>query len=205
MSPLPTTRKLARLVSRGDTLAVDLGEGPMPQPGPGEVLVRVEAASLNYRDLLVLRGQYPLPARDGLIPLSDGAGTVAAVGSGASRWRVGDRVAQSFFPGWVQGPFRRPYLRVTLGGGDTDGMLAEYVVAPADALLAVPGDLNLEEAATLPCAAVTAWHALMVRGRLQAGDTVLVQGTGGVALFGLQLATALGARVIVTSSSDAKL
>ena len=205
MLPLPTTRKLARLVSRGDTLALELGDGPMPQPGPGEVLVRVEAASLNYRDLLVLRGQYPLAAHDGLVPLSDGAGTVAMVGSGVTHRRTGDRVAQAFFPGWTAGAFRRPYGRVSLGGGDTDGMLAEYVVAPADAVVAVPESLSPEEAATLPCAAVTAWHALMVRGGLQPGDTVLVQGTGGVALFGLQFATALGARVIVTSSSDAKL
>ncbi len=205
MSTLPDTRKLARLVSRGDTLALELGESPMPQPGPGEVLVRIEAASLNYRDLMVLGGHYPLAARPGLIPVSDGAGTIAAVGAEAGRWRVGDRVAPTFFRDWTGGPYHRSHMPATRGAGEMDGVLGEYLAAPEHSLVAVPDGLTSEEAATLPCAAVTAWHALMVRGHLKAGDTVLVQGTGGVAVFGLQLATALGARVIVTSSSDAKL
>ncbi len=205
MSVIPTTRRLARLVSRDGALALDLGEGPVPLPGQREVLVRIEAASLNYRDLMVLRGHYPGTPRQGLVPLSDGAGTVVAAGPQAARWRMGDRVAPAFFRDWIGGPFRTSYLPSSLGAGDTDGVLADFVAVPEDSLVAVPDGLTAAEAATLPCAAVTAWQALMVRGRLKPGDTVLVQGTGGVALFGLQFAAALGARVVVTSSSDAKL
>lgn len=173
------------------------------EPAAGQVLVRIGAASLNYRDLLTL--QDPVSNRDGLVPLSDGAGTVVAVGSGVSRWKAGDRVIANFFPTWQEGPFPAAALATALGGGQTDGMLSEYVVADAASLVDVPGHLTLVQAATLPCAAVTAWHALFERGQLQPGETVLVQGTGGVALFGLQLAAAHGAKVIVTSSSDAKL
>ena len=128
-----------------------------------------------------------------------------AIGSGVTRWRVGDRVSVNFFPAWHSGAFSRTALETALGGGQTDGMLSEYVVADEASLVAIPEHLSLAEGATLPCAAVTAWHALFERGHLQAGETVLVQGTGGVALFGLQLAAAHNARVIVTSSSDAKL
>lgn len=205
MSLIPTTRKLARLTARDGALTLDLGEGPVPAPGPREVLVRMAAVSLNYRDLMVLGGHYPLTANDGLIPVSDGAGIIVAVGADVTRWRVGDRVAPTFFRDWQNGPFDRSYLPASRGAGETDGVLADVIAAPEHSLVAVPDGISLEEAATLPCAAVTAWHALMVRGTLKAGDTVLVQGTGGVALFGLQLATARGARVIVTSSSDAKL
>ena len=175
-----------------------------PEPANGEVRVRVEAASLNYRDLLILdrAGQNNL---NGRVPLSDGAGVVDAVGSDVAQWHVGDRVAASFFRDWIAGPFKSSYVPSSLGGNTTDGMLAEYVVLPASALVPVPPHLSSVEAATLPCAGVTAWHGLVTRGGMGKGDTLLVQGTGGVALFGLQFATALGARSIVISSSDDKL
>jgi len=185
-----------------DSLAV--GERPEPRPGPGQVLVRVRACSLNYRDLLILKGLYnkklPLP----LVPLSDGAGEVAAVGDGVTRVRVGDRVAGCFMPAWIDGEPTEAKAKSALGGGGP-GMLAEYVVLPAEGVVPVPDHLSDEEAATLPCAAVTAWHALVTEGGVKAGDVVLTQGTGGVSLFALQFAKLLGARVIATSSSDAKL
>jgi len=192
-----------RLQRSGSGLAIRAGNSPAPQPGPHQVLIRVGAASLNYRDLLTL--QDANANREGLIPLSDGAGTVVATGAEVQRWKEGDRVSPNFFSDWHAGAFSPKYLGRALGGGQTDGMLSDYVVADAASLVAVPAHLSLAEAATLPCAGVTAWHALFERGALAAGDTVLVQGTGGVALMGLQLATAHGARVIVTSSSDAKL
>jgi NADPH:quinone reductase-like Zn-dependent oxidoreductase len=173
------------------------------QPGAGQVLIRVAAASLNYRDLLTL--QDTAGNREGLVPLSDAAGTVLAVGAGVTRWKAGDRVSPGFFPAWRDGAFSPAVLAQALGGGQTDGVLSQHIVADEAALVAVPEHLSLAEAATLPCAGVTAWHALFERGALQPGETVLVQGTGGVALFGLQLAVAQGARVIVTSSSDDKL
>lgn len=179
------------------------GTRPGHEPAAHQVLVRVEAASLNYRDLLILRD--PASNRDGLIPLSDSAGTVVAVGDGVTRWAIGDRVSVNFFPGWRSGRFSRAILANALGGGQSDGVLSDHILADGDSLVAVPEHLSLAEASTLPCAAVTAWHALFERGQLQAGETVLVQGTGGVALFALQLAAAQGARVIVTSSSDEKL
>jgi NADPH:quinone reductase-like Zn-dependent oxidoreductase len=163
----------------------------------------VGAASLNYRDLLVLLDAKS--SREGLIPLSDGAGIVMAVGAEVSRWKAGDRVSPSFFSDWRGGAFSAAYLARALGGGQTDGVLSGTIVSDEGSLVAVAEHLTLAEAATLPCAGVTAWHALFERGALQPGETVLVQGTGGVALFGLQLAHAHGARVIVTSSSDAKL
>ncbi len=175
----------------------------LAEPAAQQVLIRIGAVSLNYRDLLNF--QDTTSNRDGLIPLSDGAGTVIAVGEDVTRWSVGDRVSVAFFPTWRDGPFSTAALVCALGGGQTDGMLSEYVLAQADSLVAIPEHLSLAQAATLPCAAVTAWHALFERGQLLPGETVLVQGTGGVALFGLQLATAHGARVIVTSSSDSKL
>ncbi|HLO78653.1 MAG TPA: NAD(P)-dependent alcohol dehydrogenase [Magnetospirillum sp.] len=178
--------------------------GRLAEPGVGQVLVRMEAASLNYRDLLVLRGLSG-ETKNGLVPLSDGAGTVIAVGSAVKRWRVGDRVASSFFGEWASGPFREEYLASALGGGGTDGVLADVRAFDEHSVVAIPRGYSSAEAATLPCAALTAWHALVVRGRLKAGDVVLVQGTGGVALFALQIANALGARVIVLSSSDKKL
>jgi len=198
------TMQLYRLTRHGDDVALVLTEALHPEPGPGEVRVRIEAASLNYRDLIVLDGA----ARnrlDGRIPLSDGAGHIDAVGPGVTRWREGDRVATSFFRDWISGPFHSRYMTSALGGSTTDGVLAELVILPQEALVAPPAHLSLVEAATLPCAAVTAWQALFVRSNLGTGDTLLVQGTGGVALFGLQFAKAVGARVIVLSSSDDKL
>ena len=175
-----------------------------PEPAKGEVRIRVEAASLNYRDPLIL-DRAAQSELNGRVPLSDGAGIVDAIGPDVAQWQVGDRVAASFFRDWISGPFKSGYVSSSLGGNTMDGMLAEYVVLPASALVPVPAHLSAIEAATLPCAAVTAWHGLVTRGGMSKGDTLLVQGTGGVALFGLQFATALGARAIVLSSSDEKL
>ena len=174
-----------------------------PTPGAGQVLVRVRAVSLNFRDLAVVTGNYPGGAvqRD-TIPLSDGAGEVVEVGDGVDRFAVGDRVAGTFFQVWVDG---RPPPTIAALGNPLDGMLAEYVVLDQEGLVAVPEHLSFEEAATLPCAALTAWHALMVTGNLQPGQTVLLLGTGGVSIFALQFARLAGARVIITSSSDEKL
>jgi NADPH:quinone reductase-like Zn-dependent oxidoreductase len=181
-----------------------LAERPQPEPGPGQVLLRMRAASLNYRDLLMVQGSYnprqPLP----LIPCSDGAGVVEAVGEGVSRVQPGQRVATLFSQGWMSGEPTREKLRSTLGG-PLDGALAEVMVLPEDGVIPVPEHLSDEQAATLPCAALTAWSALVVQGGVKAGDTVLLQGTGGVSLFALQFAKLLGARVILTSSSDEKL
>lgn len=193
-----------QIVQSGSGLELARNTQTLRDPAPTEVVVKIEAASLNYRDLLVLHGAGGTP-RDGLVPLSDGAGTVVAVGREVTRWNVGDRVATSFFPHWHGGPFQKHYLAASLGGGQTDGVLSEAILADEQSLVAVPEHLTLQEAATLPCAAVTAWHALFERCNVQPNDTVLLQGTGGVALFALQLAVAKDARVIVLSSSDAKL
>ena len=184
--------------------AITLGEANMPEPGPGEIRIRLAAASVNYRDLLMLAAAGRGEMQD-RIPLSDGAGVVEAAGPGARRWAVGSRVAMSFFRDWIAGPFRTAYATSSLGGAATDGVLAEYVVLPEAAVVDIPEHLSFTEAACLPCAAVTAWNGLVARAGLKAGDTLLVQGTGGVALFGLQFAVALEAEVIVLSSSDEKL
>ena len=177
---------------------------PQPEPAAGEVLVRIRAVSLNYRDLTTLEAQRPGNLPPPLIPCSDGAGEVVALGAGVTRFRVGDRVAGIFFRDWISGPFELRHHKAALGGS-VHGMLREFVALPEAALVSVPAHLSFEEAATLPCAAVTAWQALFTRGGLRAGETVLVLGTGGVSVFALQLATAAGARVIVTSRNDAKL
>lgn len=181
-----------------------VAERPLPEPGPGQVRVRVAAASLNYRDLLMVRGLYnprqPLP----LVPVSDGVGRVVAVGPGVKRVRVGERVAGAFFPHWVCGEPTRARMAQALGG-PLEGALQEEWLLPEEGVVHVPEHLSDEEAACLPCAAVTAWNALVVRGRVRPGDTVLTQGTGGVSLFALQIARMHGARVLITSSSDAKL
>ncbi len=184
--------------------SLTFAERPEPRPGAGQVLVKVRAFSLNYRDLLVVKGVYNPKLRLPLIPLSDGVGTIAGVGEGVTRVKAGDRVAGCFMQDWPAGELTEAKAKSSLGGG-IDGVLAEYVTLREDGVVHVPDHLSDEEAATLPCAAVTAWHALVSAGRLKAGDTVLVQGTGGVSLFALQFAKLLGARVIVTSSSDAKL
>ena len=192
-----------RYTRQANAWALMRNDGAVPTPGRGHVLVCIGAASLNYRDLLTLAD--PNPAQAGLIPLSDGAGTVAAVGADVSRWKLGDRVSPNFFPTWHDGAFSPAVLNHALGGGTSHGVLADHVLADEASLVEIPAHLSLAEAATLPCAGLTAWHALFERGALKAGETVLVQGTGGVALFGLQLAVAQGAQVIVTSSSDEKL
>lgn len=196
--------KAFRIHAFGGPENLHLDEMPQPTPGPGQVLVRVRAASLNFRDLLVLGGRYnkklPLPA----IPLSDGAGEVAAVGAGVTRVKVGDRVAAIFMQSWLAGRPTEEDAKSALGGA-IDGVLAEFAVFPETGLVHLPDALSFEEGATLPCAAVTAWNALFESGSVKAGDTVLVQGTGGVSLFALQFAKLAGARVIATSSSDQKL
>ena len=174
-----------------------------PRPGPKEVLMRVRASSLNYRDLMVLKGGGRGPTKLGVIPLSDGAGDVEAIGEGVTRVKVGDRIAGCFHARWYGGPIKPDYLTDRLGA-NLDGMLAEYAVLNEEALVHVPTHLSFEEAATLPCAAVTAWVALTRDRRVTAGDTVLTQGSGGVSVFALQFARILGARVIATTSTAEK-
>ncbi len=179
-------------------------ERPEPKPGPGQVLVNQRAWSLNYRDLLVVTGAYNPRMKLPLVPLSDGAGEVAAVGPGVTRFKPGDRVAGCFMQRWSSGALTEEKAKSALGGA-IDGVLAEHVVLAEEGLVHIPEGLSFEEAATLPCAALTAWHAIVDSGRVKAGDTVLVQGTGGVSLFALQFAKLHGAKVIATSSSDEKL
>jgi NADPH:quinone reductase-like Zn-dependent oxidoreductase len=182
---------------------LEMVERPRPDPGPGQVRVSVRACSLNYRDLLMVRGEYnprqPLP----LVPLSDGAGVVDAVGQGVSEVSVGQRVMGCFAQGWEAGEPTRERLRSTLGG-PVDGMLCESVVLPERGVVAVPAYLSDIEASTLPCAALTAWSALVTQGHVRSGDLVLVQGTGGVSTFALDIARMAGARVIATTSSADK-
>lgn len=177
---------------------------PRPIPAAGQALVHIRACSLNYRDLMVIKGLYnpkmPLPR----VPFSDACGVVEAVGQGVTRVKVGDRVMPIFMQTWIDGPLTDEKSLSALGGA-IDGVLAEHAAFDAEGLVHVPAHLSDEEAACLPCAAVTAWNALIVQGKLRAGDVVLVQGTGGVSLFALQFAKAHGARVIATSGSDAKL
>jgi NADPH:quinone reductase-like Zn-dependent oxidoreductase len=174
---------------------------PSPALGPGDVRVRVRATSLNFRDLRIAKGAKNRKAP--IVPLSDGAGEVVEVGADVSRHKPGDRVAASFFPTWQDGDLSDYHHARALGGGQ-DGMLAEEVVLPESAWVRVPSHLSFEQAATLPCAAVTAYHALFEAAVLRPGEVVLVLGTGGVSIFGLQLAKAAGLRVVVTSSSEEK-
>lgn len=183
---------------------LQLRESGSKTPRPGEVLVQVHACSLNYRDLLVAKGAYGRGIPTPRIPLSDGAGEVIAVGEGVTRVAVGDRVAGIFMQGWISGEIDDAKYATALGGA-VDGMLAEEVCLSAEGLVKIPDPLSFAEAASLPCAAVTAWNALFVSGKLQPGETVLVQGTGGVSIFALQFAKMAGARVFATSSSDAKI
>ncbi len=175
-----------------------------PEPGPGEVLIQVRANSLNFRDFIIAHGKYPAAIKPDVIPLSDGAGDVIAVGSDVTAVKVGDRVTGSVFPDWIAGPLTQEIFDRSLGG-PIDGMLSDYVVLPERAVILYPEHLSYEEAATLPNSGVTAWHALVEAGRIRAGQTVLLLGTGGVCLFALHFAKLHGAIVIQTSSSDEKL
>jgi len=176
---------------------------PEPQAGHGQLVVRMRAASLNYRDQGVTKGAYGY-TKFPVIPLSDGAGEVVAVGSGVTQFKAGDRVASTFFVNWTGGPMPADASRNSLGGM-IDGVLAEYALLNETGAIKVPAHLTFEEAATLPCAALTAWNALVEAGRIRAGETVAILGTGGVSCFGMMFAKMHGAFVIATSSSDEKL
>ena len=179
-------------------------ERTTPKPLYRQVLVKVAACSLNYRDLVIARSDYRMPIKENVIPLSDGAGEIVEVGPGVLRVKVGDRVAGSFFQRWPGGE-PGPHFHASGLGAGLDGMLTEYAVLEEEGVVKIPAHLSFEEAASLPCAGVTAWNAIVEHARLIAGQTLLVQGTGGVSILGLQLARAMGITVIVTSSSDEKL
>ena len=183
--------------------SLELVDRATPQPGPGEVLVKIHAASLNYRDLMMVKGLYNPKMRLPRVPCSDGAGEVSAVGEGVAAWKPGDRVCGIFMQNWLDGPPTPARIKGALGG-DIDGMLAEYVVLKETGVVRFPDHLSFEEAATLPCAAVTAWNALAA-GDAHPDSTVLIQGTGGVSIFALQFAKLKGSRVIGISSSEVKL
>jgi len=195
--------KAWQIVERGTLDGLRLVDLPEPAPGYGEVLVRIRAVSLNYRDLIATRIERP-GALTPLIPCSDGAGEIVAVGEGVTKWHPGDRVLGCFFQGWDSGRITREVMRTDLGG-PRHGVLAESVVLNAHGVVAVPEHMSYQQAATLPCAALTAWHALVENGKVKAGETVLLLGTGGVSIFALQFAKLSGARVIITSSRDEKL
>lgn len=178
-------------------------ELPVPEPQAGDVRLRIRAVSLNYRDYMNVMGIKGVTGPVPRVPCSDGAGEVEALGAGVTGWKPGDRVVVPFMPSWLDGGFTQAHATMALGGA-VDGLLREQAIIPAASLLAVPEHLSLEEAATLPCAAVTAWDALIVRGGLRAGETVLILGTGGVSVFALQIAKLHGARVLAVTSSDAK-
>lgn len=196
--------KLYEITEPNGIDSLKLTERPTPKPGPGEVLVRVRATSLNYRDLAMIKSRLARMMKLPLVPVSDGAGEVVESGPGVRTLKKGDRVAAIFTQCWLAGPPTAGMYGSSLGGG-IDGMLAEYVVLPEEGFVRVPDYMSYEEAASLPCAAVTSWNALVTEGRLKPGDSVLVMGTGGVSIFALQFARMHGARVIATSSSDAKL
>lgn len=173
------------------------------EPQRGEVKIRVHAVSLNYRDIAMVKGRYPRPHKKGLIPTSDGAGEIIAIGAGVTQFKVGDRVIGTFHPRWFGGP-----IHATMGqeayGDNNDGWLTETKVLNQEAVVRVPDTMSYEDASTLPCAGLTAWTALTGAASIRAGHSVLVQGSGGVSIFALQLARAVGARVIATTSSNAK-
>jgi len=187
-----------RLKKVGSIDGLIAGEDKTPTPGVGEVLVKVHASSLNFRDFVIVNGWYPVPVPADRVPLTDGAGEVQALGAGVSRFKVGDRVVNAFFPNWLGGTINVMPQQYVI---EHDGWLTEYKVLSAEALSLLPDYLTYEEGATLPCAGVTAWSALAGVG---AGDTVLTQGTGGVSIFAIQLAKAMGARVIATTSNPEK-
>ncbi len=203
----PTMRQYQLERGTGNAYTLALKTVPRPTAGPRQILVRVRAVSLNQRDLSVMNGQYGGSgngAMAGKVPLSDGAGEVIAVGQGVSRFKVGDRVAGIFFARWIDGKRSAEGMASGRGGPGVDGMLSEVVAGSEDSFVRVPDHLSWQEAATLPCAGVTAYRALFVDGGLKKGDYVLLEGTGGVSIFGLQFAAAAGARPIITSSSADK-
>ena len=192
---------------RIDTFGIDalsLVDVDPPALKAGEVLVRLRATSINYRDMMMVEGGYNPRMTLPRVPFSDGAGEVIEVGEGVTKWRPGDRVCPTFFQRWIDGPIDYAKSKTNLGG-DLDGCLREFGIFHEDGLVRIPEHLSFEEAATLPCAAVTVWNALMISGGLMSGETVLLQGTGGVSIFALQFAKLVGARVLITSSSDEKL
>lgn len=191
------------IVSPNGIDALRLSDRPIPVPGTGQVQVRINASSINYRDLGTVRDPEPRGIPYPTIPNSDGAGIVTATGEGVTRFKTGDRVMGIFMQDWVDGPMTPSAADSALGGA-RDGLLTEYTVLSEDGLVATPQHLSDTEAAALPCAAVTAWHSLVEVGNVKAGDTVLLLGTGGVSIFASQLAQILGARVIHTSSSEEK-
>ena len=195
--------KRFEIISDGGIDALNLAESDVSRPGPGEVLVKVQANCINYRDLATVEDPGPRNISYPRVPNSDGAGEVVEVGEGVTRFKAGDRVAGTFFQRWTGGSITADVMASALGGA-LDGVLSEYAVLSEDGLVTVPDHLSPIEAATLPCAALTAWHGLVELG-LRAGDTVLLLGTGGVSIFALQFAVMHGARVIITSSSDEKL
>lgn len=199
---LPTTMSEFRLLARGSIDNLTLVESPTPRPQRGEVLVQVKAVSLNYRDLAMVYGRFFYDAPDGLVPVSDAAGEVVAIGEGVTRFSVGDRVINSFNPRWFGGQYTGT-AQFEYGTGQ-DGWLTQYKSVSEEALLPMPAAMSFEQAATVPCAAVTAWTALTGRYPVSAADTVLTQGTGGVSLFAIQLCKLIGARVIATTSSEEK-
>ncbi len=193
--------KVIEIKAGGGLENLHIADRPAPQPGTGEIAVRWHATSLNYHDYLVATGGIKVPK--GRIPMSDGAGEVIACGDDVHSWKVGDKVMSMFFPNWTDG---KPSFQKTVGiSGETlDGFMAEQSLVKASAVTAMPEGYSYAEAATLPCACVTAWRGLMVEGGLQMGESVLIEGTGGMSIFGLQLAKAAGARVFATSSSPEK-
>jgi NADPH:quinone reductase-like Zn-dependent oxidoreductase len=194
--------KLVRLTAPASLENLQWVEEDRPEPGPGELLVRIRATSLNFHDDMVVRGR--IPCAGGRIPLSDGAGEVIAVGDDVDEFRPGDNVVSTFYPYWLAGDMT-PATRRDVPGDSIDGYARDYVCMPAHAFTKAPEGYTHVEAATLPCAGVTAWRGLVVCGQVKLGDTVLILGTGGVSVFALQFAKAAGARIIATSSSDEKL
>ncbi|MEO1642262.1 MAG: NAD(P)-dependent alcohol dehydrogenase, partial [Pseudomonadota bacterium] len=194
--------KVAAVKKPGGPGNLVIEERARPEPGPHQLLVRVHASSLNYHDFVVVMGG--IPTDDGRIPMSDGAGEVVAVGDGVSKFKVGDKVLGLFFPDWQTGEIDALGFSGVPGDG-ADGFAAEYVAMPETAFTRMPEGYSYTEAATLPCAALTAWRGMFVENKVKPGDWVLTQGTGGVSIFALQFAKAAGARVIATSSSDEKL
>ncbi|OJT02677.1 Zinc-type alcohol dehydrogenase-like protein [Trametes pubescens] len=201
---VPLKTREYRLPKTEGFQSLTLTESPIPQLKATEVLVKVHAVSLNYRDLVIATGQYPAKQKDNVIPGCDLAGDIIALGPEVEGWRAGDRVCSTVSMNYVFGDVTPEAMETALGA-PIDGVLTEYKVLPARALVRIPEHLSYEEASTLPCAAVTAYNALLLPNPLKGGDTVLIQGTGGVSIVGLQIAAASGATVIVTSSSDEKL